>query len=339
MAGVAQPGIVGAREDLTDTIFKYKAELTPYLSMAKKGPPPTNETHEHQADKPATVARRGKKDNTPSPDATNMTKDRRKIQTYNHWIDVMVSVGKKAEKITNVAGIGKGRLMATEVAKGLKAIKTGVDRTLCDYSDLRAESGSVGSETRGAFEFIKATAQSTLPVDAKYLSDTEMIYAGTKANFTEDTLRDMAAHQFTLRDEDTRLQLVVGINLKKHISDWSIKENNVSGKTLLRQVNRNMKDRVLSAVVDIIEADGCTYEILPSNNLYWDRTSTSDTMSSASKWAGLILDSSSCEVGFAQGFEVEDLPKDGGGERKHIDVIFYHAMTPKVNGKINPSDA
>ena len=166
-----------------------------------------------------------------------------------------------------------------------------------------------------------------------------MIYTGNKADFTESTLRTMGAHQFTLRDGHSRLCLLCGIDLKVHISDWSRYETNVSGQTVLRNVNADMKNLVLSAIVDIIEADGVTYEVKPSNNLMWDRDAVGGTISSTSRWAGMLYDPDSCEVGFAQGIEHERLPNDGAGESGHVDTIFYHAMTPKVNGKINPADA
>jgi hypothetical protein len=305
--------------------------------MVPKGAPPRNETTEWQADKPAIANKRGKRDGTPAGESTSMTADRRKIQMYNQWIEQPIAAGKKAESINDVAGIGKGNLYATEKAKAMAAIKTSVDQILCDNEDCREESGNIGSETRGAFSYIQTAAQSVLPVNEKYRSDTEMIYAGTLAALTEDTFRTMAAHQFTLHDEGSRLKGLVGITLKKHISDWSISATNVTGKTLLRTFDRPQKDQLLSAIVDIIEADGCTYEILPSNNLFWDRSATDGVMSSASKRAGLLIDSDSCDVGFAQGFQHKLLPDDNSGKSGVIDTIFVHRMTPKVNGKLNPT--
>lgn len=338
MPGVLHPGQVGAREDLSDLIFLYKRETTPYLSSVRKGAPPKAETTEWQADKPAIANKRGKRDGTPAGESSSMTQDRRLIQMYSHWQEQPISAGKKAMALDHVAGVGSGKaIYAKEKAKAMAACKTAVDQILCDYNDCRAESGNVGSETRGAFSYIQIGAQSVLPVDEKYRSDSEMIYSGTLAALTEANFRTMAAHQFTLRDEGTRLRAIVGITLKTHISDWSISANNVSGKTLLRTFDRSQRDKVLSAIVDIIEADGCAYEILPSNNLYWDRSSTTGVMSAASKLAGLLIDDDSCDVGFAQGFQHKMLPDDNSGDAGVIDCIFTHRMTPKVNGKLNPT--
>jgi hypothetical protein len=336
MPGVAQPGIVGTRQDLSDIIFDYDAQETPYLSMVKKGEPPRAEVHQWQADKPAKASKAGKKDNDPSTAASAKTKDRRILETNSHWIDDPVSVGKKAETINEVAGIGQGRLMATEIAKSLKAVKTAVDQVLCDDQDQRDE-GPQGSETRGLGSYIQTGAQSVRPVPEQYRTRSGAVYTGAFNDLTEEHVRDIVGEIFLQTGHSSaRFQGIFGLQLKHKVSEWMVYQTNKTGMTPIRQVNKGIKDRVLAAVIDILEFDGGTVEIHLSRNLARNRYEEDEATATASQRRGYILDVDGCELKFAQNPMYEELPSDGGGKRGRVDTIFAHAVTPITQGKIAP---
>lgn len=335
MPGVAQPGIVGTRQDLSDLIFTFDAEETPYLSMVAKGSPPRQEIHQWQADIPSTASKTGKKDNSPTTVTTSQTKDRAILETNSHWVESAVSVGKKAATINDVAGIGRGngRLLAVEIAKATRAVKTAMDQILCDDEDQRDEgAGGLGSETRGLGNWIQVAAQTNRPVPEKYRTPADQVYAGTLAALTEADLQDILASQYTNAGKAERFIGLCGINLKKHVSNFSIYTPDKASHAQIRQFNADIKSRVLAAVISIIEADGGTIELHLSRNLGIARNSSEQT--TASKNRGYILQMRSAEVKFAQKPEYETLPKDGGGDRGRVDGIFAHCLTPKMNAKI-----
>lgn len=338
MPGVAQPGIVGARESLSDLIFTYDEGNHPVFRMLKKGDPIRNEVHQHQADKRASANKRGFKDNTPSAAAASMTQDRKLIESLPHWFRQPISTGHKAEKINDVAGIGKGKLYANELKKGMDAVKDAVEQVLCDDTDCRDE-GVNGSETRGLGSWISTTAQSNRPVAEAYRSQTGMLHTGTAAEFTEDILRGIAATQFSLRNTRGRLMFVAGINLKTHMSDWARYMPDKTGYLQTRNLNMDQKAKVLSTVVDIIEADGCTYEVHPSNHLARSRdAATNAAVPTAGLWRGYLLDPEAWYLAINQNFEHVPLPEDGGGKRGEIQAIVTLCGTPITSGKVVPSD-
>lgn len=339
MPGVAQPGIVGARESLSDLIFTYDEGNHPFFRMVRKGDPIRNEVHQHQADKRASANKRGFKDNTPSPAAASMTKDRKLVESLPHWFRQPISTGKKAETINDVAGIGQGKLYATELKKGMDAVKDAVEQVLCDDTDCRDE-GANGSETRGLGSWIQTAAQSNRPVPAAYRSVSGMLHTGTKAAFTEDVLRSIASTQYSLRNTRGRMMFLAGINLKQHMSDWGRYMPDKTGFLQTRNLNMDQKAKVLSMVIDIIEADGCTYEVHPSNHLARDRDAdTNAAPASTGLWRGYLLDPDAWELKINQNFEHVPLPEDGGGKRGEIQAIVTLCGTPITSGKVAPSDA
>lgn len=339
MPGVAQPGIVGAREDLSDLIFSYDEGNHPIMRMLPKPGRVKSEVHQHQADKRTTANKRGRKDNSPSPAATSKSADRKLIESLPHWFRDAVSAGYKAENMNEVAGIGRGKLYANELKKAIDAQKDAIEQVISDNTDCRDE-GIDGSETRGLFNWIQTSAQSNRPVPEAYRPTSGMIYAGTKANFTETQLRSMGAEIAALRNVRGRCALVAGIDLKTHISDFGRYVVDVSGSLQTRQINSNQKDKLLQAIVDVIECDGATFEVHFSNHLYRDRDGdTNAAPTSAQRWAGLLLDPDAWELRFNQAFEHVPLPTDGGGKRGEVQSIITLAGTPRTSGKVNPSDA
>jgi hypothetical protein len=338
MPGVVQPGIVGARESLSDLIFTYDEGNHPFFRLVHKGGPIRNEVHQHQADKRASANKRGWKDNTPSGAAASMTKDRALVESLPHWFRQPISTGKKAELINDVAGIGKGKLYANELKKAMDAMKDAVEQVLCDDTDCRDE-GVNGSETRGLGSWIQTAAQTNRPVPAAYRAKSGLIHAGTAAEFTETKLRTMGAVQYALCNNRKRMVLLSGIELKVHISDWSRYSPTVEGFTQTRSLDKAQKDKVLQAIVDIVETDGCTYEVLPSNHLARSRDGdTNAEPATAGLWRGYLIDPDAWSLAVNQNFEHIPLPEDGGGKRGELQAIVTLCGTPITSGKIAPSD-
>lgn len=339
MPGVAQPGIVGAREDLSGLIFTYDEGNHPIFRMIKKTGKVKSEVHQHQADKRASANKRGFKDNAPSPTAASKSSDRKLIESLPHWFRDSVSAGYKAENINEVAGIGRGKLYANEVKKAMDAQKDAIEQVISDNTDSRDE-GVNGSETRGLFKWIQTTAQSNRPVPEAYRPPSGLIYSGTKADFDEDQIRSMGSELAAMRNSKGRAIISCGIDMKTHISDFSRYTPNVSGSLQTRQVNSAQKDRLLQAIVDVIECDGAHFEVHFSNHLFRDRDAdTNAAPTSTGRWALLMLDPDAWELKMNQAFEHVMLPGDGGGKRGEIQSIVTLCGTPRSSGKANPSDA
>ena len=338
MPGVAQPGQVGVPQDISGRIFYVDAEEIPVFASIKKGPGPTSEIFGYQVDAPTSVSKRGVADGTPLGVAKDHSKDRAMLETNSHWMREGVFVGKKATKIDAVKGIGKGRLLARETWKALRALRTGVDQVFCDLTDQRDE-GPNGSETRGYGSWFATTAQGVRPVPTKYLTVSGNEYKGTWANLDERDIQGIVNSIFLFVGKATRLQGFFGIDLVQKVSNWSVWQPDVAGETAVRQFNAQQKGRVLRAIISLLEYPGGSIEIHPTRNLFRGRDAATNAVpANAQNRGGLIVDGNDLMAKFAENPVYEPLNYTGGGQSGQVSTITMTcAGDPRKGGTIQPT--
>ncbi|QYY35309.1 DUF5309 family protein [Ruficoccus sp. ZRK36] len=338
MPKLIQPNITGARKDISDALFFVDAEETPYLSLVPKGDQITNgDDVSWPADLPGHVSGRGKKDGSPAKPITGQSDDYNLVKTRPHWFQETVGVGKKAENLTDRAGVGHKKLMAREVMKALKALKTTADRVCCDDTDSRAE-GADGSETRGLGSWFSTAAQADLPVPEKYRPESDAVKTTAWGDIVEETIQDLVDAIYLSTGTSGKFLGLAGIKMKRKISSWSVYSPDKASTTQLRQVNQGVKDRILTSVVDLLECDSGTVELRKSRNLGWDRDFDKDTKPSVASTRRLyILDTKACKLRQGWGPVHEPLPNDGGGKAGIVEWCVAHCVTPKTGGVIKPS--
>lgn len=337
MPGVAQPGIVGAREDLSDEILEGDVIDTPYLAWVPKGAPIAGMVQQKQADLTAKVNKRGNADGTPARTPRTMTEDRRLLEYLPHWMKETVSVGKLAMATANVAGIGKAMdLVVEELDKGIEALQIGMEEVLCDAFPQKEQVNGDGGETAGFFNICDTAGGTNADrqIPEKYRIPTASRYSDTLANFSETTMRDLAASAYKTVNKRMSWMGIVGIDLKHKFADFTRYEDGASSDAHIRRyTGSDMEERQICEVVDILKYDGGTFELHLSNHLKTDRAADSnpDTTSTASAASGMFcpMDGSANEVRYAQNPESELLARDGSGERHQIDAIMSHCVFPR----------
>lgn len=167
----------GRREDLSDVIAVVDARSCEVSSMLPKGEEPTNPLMQWQADSYL------------SPNIVGIVEDKDRTEFENHAprktlqgriqiVERAPKVSRIAQQVSNVAGVGRKKEFAKSVAKAITVAKRDIEcRILCD-DDSQEDNGMVGYETRGMFTWVRATAQSDLPVPTEFLTPASSILTG-----------------------------------------------------------------------------------------------------------------------------------------------------------------
>lgn len=336
MPGLTQTNAtVGARPSISDTIFLTDSEETPLFALLKKVPGGSNPIEQHPADTPGYAPGRGKPDNKPAGAAVNQSKNYGLIESNYHWFELPVSAGKKAQTLVNRAGVGRKKLYAREVAKGILALRTKIDRALSDSEDQRDEEGSNGSETRGLGSWIQAMAQGVRPVAERFRPQASSILEKDFSDITEQDFGDTLTSIFTATGANGHYVGLVGPQLKRLISSWSIYTPDKPSKTVVRNFNAEIKGKTLRETVDIIESDFGTIELHPSRNIGFSRDYGEDELQPLlGRRTGYIFKPDDYELKVAQDVQHKKLPDNNSGEAGVIDAILAMTGTPTRSGKV-----
>lgn len=325
-----QKNAVGVREDISDIVIELDAEETPAFSIIPKGEKPTAPVLQQPVDAPGFVSRHGVRNKTPAGGATDQSKDYALLESENHWVRATIGVGKKDIVTANRAGVGLGKLYAREVVKGIKAMKTAVDCITLDDSDQKSE-GSEGSETRGLFSWASPTAQKCRPVPEKYRPNAGQLVTTNLDDITPDTIASAMSERWLKTKSAGRLVAFCGDKFKRHVSNWSMYVPNATGKAVVRQFSQtaSKKERVLAAIIDLLEFDTGTMEFHLEPNLLCDRNADENsTIPDIARRSCIAFSENAVSYHFAEDIEHEELPYDGGSKTGQISAIFHTMARP-----------
>ncbi|HVU38080.1 MAG TPA: DUF5309 family protein [Opitutales bacterium] len=340
MPDIAQPGIVGAREDLSDVIFAIDPQSTPLLAAIPKGKAPKGYLHESQA----VLPKRGKKTGVPAGEPRGDPKQasvRKLVYSCPHELRWDWGVAKQTIDVMgdNVAGIAD--LVADEIMFAMANVKRMQDEILGDTGDL-VDVNDGPTETRGAGSAISSAPQGSHPIDPLFLPTAAQIYTGDLSALTEDTFRDLISACWMRGNTVRRYMGVCGMAIKKTVGTWSIRKENVDGFTNVRQFQQSgLQDRVLSSVVDSLETDGGTVELHVSGNLNVPRTSD-DTFVPDYNQANCCyifpMDDQYWEMGQSRPMRNDEAPTDVASRQGTVSCIFDNRMLPTCMAKINAAN-
>ena len=320
----------GVREDISDLIMEYRAEDVPAFSAIKKGPKPKAPVVSEPADAPGFSSRRGVKNGTPTSQFVDQSKKYELIESLNHMIVTPIKVGRKDEATVDRAGVGMGKLYAREVKKAMLAHKEAIDCITLDNYDQREE-GKDGSETRGLFSWASPTAQAVRPVPADYRPNAAQYCKTALANLTPDVVRGALNAHWRKTHRKSRFMAFCGDSFKATVSDWSMYQANKDGKTVVRSFDQgaSKKDRVLSAIIDLLEFDTGVLELHLESHLMWDRDADENyDMPEMASRACIAFPDDAVSYRYSLAPEHEKLPTDGGNELGQISSIFHVRARP-----------
>jgi hypothetical protein len=181
-------------------------------------------------------------------------------------------------------------------------------------------------------EWIKATAQTDLPVPASQRTPSASINTTATASLTESALQNVLQSIYEQTGSQDRLVLVAGPSLKKAITNFTrFTVNSTSNVFNLRQTAQAASSDRLVSNISFYEGDFSTVEIVSS--LFLAAGASTD----AEKYArGYIMSPDHVGLRYARRPRFQALENAGGGERGLVDCIVSLAvMSPKAMGKFS----
>jgi hypothetical protein len=100
-------------------------------------------------------------------------------------------------------------------------LKRMIEQQLLSVDDCAVEAGETPWTTRGVFEWLKATAQSSKPVDAALRNSSSAIHAAALSGLTEAAFRDLLEAAYGETKEPLSLDGFVGVDLKAVLDDFT----------------------------------------------------------------------------------------------------------------------
>jgi hypothetical protein len=327
----------GRREDISDVIAVVDARQTEVSSMIPKGPEPTNPLMSWQMD------------DYLEPQIVGVVEDKDRTEFENHVGRVPLSgriqiterapkVSRIAQKVSDVAGVGRKKEFAKSVAKAITVAKRDIEcRILCD-DDSQEDNGVVGYETRGLFRWASATPQADLPVPENARTPATSIFTGAWSTLNEQTLRETILG--SIWDETGTMgnfQMVVGRQLKALITGWTIYAPNVASNTVIRTF-QSSDATVLRASVDRIEGDFGSLELRTSPWLRRDLDLSIQANKDIAQRSGIIFDADNLEIRYNERPNFRAFEDQGGGPRGLVEAIWgLVVFAPKSLAKVAPT--
>lgn len=319
MAALTEREQVGKRQDLRDAITYADRKKTRFLSRVKKGTEPSNVLMEWPVDNYPEPRAEGVVDEEDATDFENFAAGRKMLNNRLEIFERKPKVSRLANKVSNVAGVGKRKEMAKSIAKAIVMLKRDIEFRCLGDGEAQEDNGTVGNKTRGFGKWVQATAQDLLPVPADYRPAAAQIDASTAmANYVDDTIINvMAALYDVTGDEEMSLNGYCGSTFKRAVSKLTLYAKSESGFEVVRRFNQNGTGKSINMSVDVLETDFGTATLQLASFI----NTGGDHRSAASKRLCLLLDMDMVEVRFSEDPNYRPLEDAGGGPRGIAEAI------------------
>jgi len=334
MAAVIEINQVGKREDLRDFISIVDMKDKPLLAMLTKLPDQKNMLVSWQADAYATPQSLGVADGTDVDSFENAAKDRALLQNYGQKFRRTAMVGDLAENVSNVAGASAGEL-ARSLDKKLEEISRDIELMLGSDQDAQLETSSATPyKSRGLGSWVKATAQTVLPVPAAFLTPAASIDTGHAGAPTETQFRAVLSSIFTQYGKRQNLNMVCGTTVKGAISNMTSFASGSSAYASTRVYTKDLDSRTVITNITIYEGDFNTVEV-ETSLLLGGTTAGVPGSATVSAQRAYILPKEFLGMTYNRPPRVMKLPDLGGGPRALVDAICCLVVkNPLAFGKI-----
>lgn len=321
MAQAMEYTLVGRPEFWADVVSNVESDSTPLVSLLPKRKRPTEVISNWQVEQ---YKRKGHKGVRDGVDANNFTSNqgaRVKGVSQKAWDPRGVS---DFSEEVDVKGAPSGQL-AKQMTDAMVTIKQICERRLSSNEDSAVQDENdvmAANETRGFFKWLDKDAQSHEPVPEKYRPNTNQLYTGTLANFSEESLENMVIASWKRRlGNSASIKLFLGIDLDKKISDFTVRDSGFTGGVLpVRQFNQNAESKTVIKVVKRLVYSSGSLDLIPTAHLMTDAATGEDTEYTHRSCMGLDME----KVGIAwmRLPRVYKLPYAGGGYKAVADAIF-----------------
>ena len=340
MSALIEPNQVGVREDLSDLIAVADMKETPFSSQVKKGTAPNNMRIDHQADDELSPDLAGVLDGDDVTNFGNPAENRAVVSVYAQKFRDAQMIGDLAQNVSNVAGLSKGE-KAKAIAKSIRKVKRSIEAQCLSDNETAAQSGATAYSMRGLGQWILATAQAVLPVDANFRTpsasiDTTASTAAATEAAINTVLESMWNQTGAIKDFDG----YCGGAMRKRISDLQLYDANASAGTAYiaaRHVSKTQQDNVMAKRIDIIVGDFGSIKLHSTNFAGYSSNTRTAAVGNGRFY---ILDMKDIMLRFSRTPGCKELPDLGGGPRFLCDAVCALTMgSPLKHGAFKPTTA
>lgn len=315
MAMLTEPNQTLKREDISDEFTIVDAKSTPFMTSVRKGPAPENTLFEYPVDQyaaPTLVGRPDGKD-VESSELENAAAQRGKLAARVQWFLKATGVGKVANTVPNVAGVGKGKEYARSVAKKTVELKRSMEYRFMSVSEGAADNGTDGSLTRGIGKWILSSAQADQPVPSAYRPVAAQIKSVAAVTaYTEANIQDQLEACFKVTGAKVNLTGFCRTNFKKQFTNFTGRVPDVADTLAVRRYMADAEETTLKHTIDKYEGDFGSVTLIPT--LWMDDTN-------AALQLAYFLNMELWHTRNQQNPMSTELPNGGGGRKGLVDAI------------------
>lgn len=334
--------VVGKKTDWANYITNADEHETPLLRRLPKGPKPVNVVRHYQADTYETPSDNPWPEGKPWDTFTSAGAQRKELVARCEYFVEKCAVGKLAQDVTDTAGVQDE--LAREITKKMTVLARKMECAAGSDQASYQDDGNTGHRFRGIGKWIQTTAQSDADADvpSAIRPNTNQIYAGTKANFVENSLKTILQQMWQTTGMKTRgLILVGGQSVIAQIAEnfQFYLPSSASTQSTGRITQRQQGDSTLGSDISVYKTTWGTVELVPSK---WNAFNGfgGATTTTLSDWRAYILHSDMWEWNWNQKPTVYRPEYQGGSYRSAIEAIaMLLCKSPIAEGKIAPSDA
>jgi hypothetical protein len=305
---------VGVREDLADLISNIDAKTTPLLSSVPRGPELVNVNFDWQADAYDPPDTDGIVDGLDASATEDASANRARLygRCQRLWKTPKVS---NFTDIQDVAGLGKGKEFARAIMKKTIELKRSVESVLGSDNVSQDDNGTVPYKTRGLGEWIKATAQSHLPVASAFLTPANSINTTATGSLAISDINTVLQSQYNQTGAVNTYTLLVGQTLKAQLTELVSYQGTRGGNSSILKTEISTAN-AWEHNIQSFTGDFGTYDIVLSNWLGWNNTTKAPNL-----FRGYALDMDMLELRMNTPWKFTELPNMGGGRRGIVEVI------------------
>lgn len=312
MAGLIEPNQPGKREDLSDLIAMADAKSTPVTSMMPKGKALSHSTFNWQADGYDDPDTEGVLDGADVVTFDNKAANRKMLDGRVQKVRKSWAVSDFSENLSNVAGIASEKARAK--AHCIENLKRNIESVICSDNDSQAQEGTDPYKTRGLGEWIKATAQTDLPVPESFRTPAASINTTAMASLTETLVQDVLESVYNETGKRGTYVMPCGTKLKRAFTGFSLYVPDKASHLAVRRHNAQESMKIESTI-SVFEGDFGTINLIPSLFL---AVGTADAPSRR----GYLLTTDMLELRYLRTPGGKELEDQGGGPRGYVDAIF-----------------
>jgi hypothetical protein len=248
-------------------------------------------------------------------------------------------VSKLAEEVTDTAGIEDE--LAHEIPKKMTEMAREMECSAASDQLENADDGVTGHKFRGIGTWISSTSPSDAgkTIDASILTPSASISTNTKANTTEDLIKNILQSMWQNTGSKSMKSGFVGSFLKKRFGEFQfyLPTSSTTQLTGGRVATRADQSATIGNVIDLYESDWGRLELHLTR---WNAHENFGGSVTKAQWRGYFLNTARWSWNWNQKPTVYKPEFRGGSFKAAIDaIIMLMCLNPIGEGKVAPSDA